>query len=244
MMNSLANSGYINRDGLNISKSSIETALLDVINMDPAVSGLVTAVAVKTSTTGYADTINLDDLTKHGIIEHDASLSRGDWLGGKGDSHSFNAEIWANTASHFTSDKISIEDMARARAAAVARANSTNPNFEFGAAQLQGSTLECTLLLGTFGDMTNGNANVKYVRTLVGTFSSFPLFPPRARKASILSPFFLFFTICLLKAKIYSQIVSAENERLPFEEGWTKPTERIVLAGIQSLSKKLLTAAI
>ncbi|KAK6827783.1 hypothetical protein PG990_009427 [Apiospora arundinis] len=202
MMNSLANSGYINRDGLNISKSSIETALLDVINMDPAVSGLVTAVAVKTSTTGYADTINLDDLTKHGIIEHDASLSRGDWLGGKGDSHSFNAEIWANTASHFTSDKISIEDMARARAAAVARANSTNPNFEFGAAQLQGSTLECTLLLGTFGDMTNGNANVKYVRTLV------------------------------------------ENERLPFEEGWTKPTERIVLAGIQSLSKKLLTAAI
>ncbi|KAK8118746.1 uncharacterized protein PG998_003372 [Apiospora kogelbergensis] len=195
MMNSLANSGYINRDGLNV-------ALLNVVNLDPAVTALVGAVAIKASTTGYADTLNLDDLDKHGIIEHDASLSRGDWLDGKGDNHKFDAAIWTNTAAHFTGDTISIEDMAKARAAAVARANATNPAFNFGAAQLQGSTLECSLILGVFGDMTDGNANTKQVRTLF------------------------------------------EQERLPFEEGWTKPKERIVISGIQNLSKKLLAVAV
>ncbi|KAK8091005.1 hypothetical protein PG994_000510 [Apiospora phragmitis] len=167
MLNSLANSGYFNRDGLNISLSDFSTVLSDVINLDPAATALVTAVGIKASTTGYADTLNLDDLDKHGIIEHDASLSRADWNNGAGDSHSFNKDIWAQTLTHFPDDTISIKQLAEARAAVIARANATHPDtFTFGAAQAQGSLLENSLILSVFGSGTEGNAVLKHVRTM------------------------------------------------------------------------------
>ncbi|KAK7981743.1 chloroperoxidase [Apiospora saccharicola] len=167
MLNSLANSGYINRNGLNISLTEFSDALLEVTNLDPAATKLVTAVGIKASTTGYADTLNLDDLIKHGIIEHDASLSRADWEDGKGDSHSFNKDIWAQTLTHFTTDTISAKQMAAARKGAIARANATHPDtFTYGAAQVQGSLLECALGLSVFGDATGDNANLKHLRVL------------------------------------------------------------------------------
>ncbi|KAK7956986.1 uncharacterized protein PG986_006208 [Apiospora aurea] len=167
MLNSLANSGYIARNGLNISVSDFSTALLEVTNLDPAATKLVTAVGIKASTTGYADTLNLDDLDKHGVIEHDASLSRADWQNGDGDSHAFNKELWADTLAHFPDDTISIKQMAAARAGAIARSNASHPDtFTYGAAQVQGSLLECALGLAVFGSATDGNANKAHLRVL------------------------------------------------------------------------------
>lgn len=169
MLNSLANSGYINRDGLNISLSEFSQVLSDVINLDPAATKLVTAVGIKASTTGYADTLNLDDLDKHGIIEHDASLSRADWDNGAGDNHHFDKGVWAQTLAHFTTDTISVQQMAAARAGAIVRANASHPDtFTYGAAQVQGSLLECALGLSVFGDETGENANLKHLRVLFG----------------------------------------------------------------------------
>lgn len=169
MLNSLANSGYLNRDGRNISLSEFSTVLSDVINLDPAATKLVTAVGIMASTTGYADTLNLDDLDKHGIIEHDASLSRADWGEGAGDGHSFNKDVWAQTLTHFTTDTVSVKQMAAARAGAIARANKSHPDtFTYGTAQVKGSLLECALGLSVFGDATGDNANLKHLRVLFG----------------------------------------------------------------------------
>ncbi|KAJ0133793.1 Cytochrome P450 monooxygenase aflV [Fusarium oxysporum f. sp. albedinis] len=89
--------GYLPRDGLNISLDDLIVAFTDAINLDPAAT---TLIGKKALTTGNNGTFNLDDLNKHGVIEHDGSLSRSDIF--FGDNHSFNETIWALTASHLT----------------------------------------------------------------------------------------------------------------------------------------------
>jgi hypothetical protein len=63
MVNSLANHGYLPRDGLNISLDDLIVAFADAVNLDPAAT---TLVGVKALTTGNNVTFNLDDLKKHG----------------------------------------------------------------------------------------------------------------------------------------------------------------------------------
>ncbi|KAI3573004.1 hypothetical protein IWW34DRAFT_824009 [Fusarium oxysporum f. sp. albedinis] len=65
--------GYLPRDGLNISLDDLIVAFTDAINLDPAAT---TLIGKKALTTGNNGTFNLDDLNKHGVIEHDGSLSR------------------------------------------------------------------------------------------------------------------------------------------------------------------------
>lgn len=66
MVNTLANHGYLSRDGLNISMADLVTAFNNSINLAPEATELVGAKALLTSTTGNADTFNLDDLDEHG----------------------------------------------------------------------------------------------------------------------------------------------------------------------------------
>ena len=99
MVNTLANHGYLSRDGLNISMSDLVTAFNLSVNLESAATQLVGAKALLTSTTGNASTFNLDDLDEHGVIEHDGSLSRADIY--FGDNHSFNATIWDSVAALF-----------------------------------------------------------------------------------------------------------------------------------------------
>jgi len=66
MVNSLANHGFLPRNGLNVSKQQIVDGFEQGINLEPASSGPVVDIALAASTTGYNDTLNLDDLSKHG----------------------------------------------------------------------------------------------------------------------------------------------------------------------------------
>ena len=63
MVNSLANHGYLPRNGLNISLDDLLVAFTDAVNLDPDATTLVGKTAV---TTGDGTTFNLDDLAKHG----------------------------------------------------------------------------------------------------------------------------------------------------------------------------------
>lgn len=68
MVNTLANHGYLPRDGLNISLADLITAFSDAINLDEAATVLVGVKALETSTTGDNSTFNLDDLDTHGSM--------------------------------------------------------------------------------------------------------------------------------------------------------------------------------
>jgi hypothetical protein len=179
MVNSLANHGYLPRNGLNISLDDLIVAFTDAVNLDPAATTLVGKQAL---TTGDGVTFNLDDLAKHGgkqselelldprlnqpVLEHDGSLSRADVY--FGDNYSFNETIWAQTSSHFTESTISIKTAAKARNERLEIAAATNPEYSLPAAQNQIGLIETALYLVLFGDAKDGNAKTEWVKTLFG----------------------------------------------------------------------------
>ncbi|CAL8581707.1 hypothetical protein XPA_007392 [Xanthoria parietina] len=127
-INALANHGYLPRHGLNISLAQFITGIREGYNFD----AIFTADAVNSyqpfTTTGYNNTLNLNDLDHHSIPgEFDGSLSRNDLY--FGDNHSFNQTIWNTVAAHFHHDTISIPVAARARLDRVTAAEAINPNF-------------------------------------------------------------------------------------------------------------------
>lgn len=198
MLNSLANHGYLPRNGQNISLAELVQTLSDVVNMDPEATRLVGVRALSISTTGNPDTFNLDDLNAHGgesgaivlaessspsvgidtvltsqVIEHDGSLSRNDIY--FGDNHSFNRSIWSSVACFFTERTISIQTAANARKARLQAAAAKNPDFNLDAGGTQISLIETALYLSVFGDPNEGNAVTRWVRVLFGKSSPRPV---------------------------------------------------------------------
>lgn len=76
MLNTLANHGYIPRDGLNFTLAQLQDGFTKAINLAPDFSIGPWDVGILASTTCYNSTLNLHDLVEHNLIEHDASLSR------------------------------------------------------------------------------------------------------------------------------------------------------------------------
>lgn len=166
MLNSLANHGYLPRDGLNIDADTLTQALSDGINIDPTTLAGAVQFAVSLSTTGNSSTFHLHDTLKHNAIEHDGSMSRDDVYNG-GDALHFNATVWAQTTALFTEDTISLETAALARAARIAKAKEANP--EYDAINNSSAGLgETALYEITFGDRVEGNAPTEWVKIFFG----------------------------------------------------------------------------
>jgi len=66
MVNSLANHGFLPRDGMNISLADLIVAFNESLNLAPAATTLVGQKALLASTTGSNATFNLDDINTHG----------------------------------------------------------------------------------------------------------------------------------------------------------------------------------
>ncbi|KAL8835095.1 MAG: hypothetical protein Q9170_003451 [Blastenia crenularia] len=127
-MNALANHGYLPRHGLNISLEQFITGVKEGYNFERQFAIFAVDIYQNFTTTGYNNTLNLNDLEHHAIPgEHDGSLSRNDLY--FGDNHSFNSTIWNTVARYFHHDTISIRTAARARSHRVAAARAINPNF-------------------------------------------------------------------------------------------------------------------
>ncbi|KAG4422121.1 hypothetical protein IFR04_004748 [Cadophora malorum] len=198
MVNSLANHGFLPRDGMNISLADLIVAFNESLNLAPAATTLVGQKALLASTTGSNATFNLDDINTHGIIEHDGSLSRNDIF--FGDNHSFNSSIWDSVAASFTNATISLSTANSARATRLAAAAAVNPEFNMTASDAQFSGIETALYMTVFADPgITSEARTEWVGVL--------------------------FT----------------EERLPYEEGWTKSEEQLTAARILALAAQVLT---
>lgn len=66
MVNSLANHGYLPRDGVGVSLADLTLAFSNAVNLDPAATMLVGLKALDASTTGDPLTFNLNDLNTPG----------------------------------------------------------------------------------------------------------------------------------------------------------------------------------
>lgn len=157
MLNSLANHGYLARDGREISMQDLISGIGQAINFDEALVRTLGTPAFATSTTGNSSTFNLDDIAKHNIIEHDGSLSRADFAV-TGDAKTFNETVWGETRGYLEAgavgavgSTVDYKTMASARSQRLATAKATNPTFNLTSSQVTVSLGESAVILGTLG---------------------------------------------------------------------------------------------
>lgn len=116
--------------------------------------------------------LNLDDLDRHGAIEHDVSMSRRDFA--QGDNHSRQADLIAEilaSANHHDDNgrEITVDDWAGLRVRRIEQQRRDNPHLVFGPVQNRLGLAEAALIQKTFGDHSRGWAvPVEYVAALFG----------------------------------------------------------------------------
>jgi hypothetical protein len=74
MLNTLANHGYLPRNGKGISRAIAIEALDTALNWDASVTNPLYDFAQPVNPAPNATTIDLNQLTTHNILEHDGSL--------------------------------------------------------------------------------------------------------------------------------------------------------------------------
>lgn len=157
--------------------------------------------------------------TANVVIEHDGSLSRADVF--FGDNHSFNSTIWGTVASFFTEDTIDVTTAARARAARLAAAAKENPEFNMTSSGVNFSLIESALYLSVFNNGSSSTAVTEWVKVMFRKSHSGH--------------------VCVNLQLTYHD---TEEERLPFEEGFTRPESIVSTAGILAKQAELAAASL
>jgi hypothetical protein len=91
------------RDGKGITKEMAVKALTNAINLDADIAKIFASVALTTNPDAHAHSFDLNHVGKHGVIEHDVSLTRDDIA--FGDNHTFNPDIWKSVLSTYGDSK-------------------------------------------------------------------------------------------------------------------------------------------
>ncbi|KAJ7586835.1 Cloroperoxidase [Mycena floridula] len=159
-LNTLANHGFLPRDGRNLTPDIVLQASQDGFNVAPELLFLAGRQGLTTGTT--LDTFTLDDIKLYNNIEHDASLSRGDFA--LGDNLHFNETIYQTLAnSNPGVDFFNATSAGQVQKQRLADSQATNPknintSKEFGA-----RTGQSALYLSIMGDPITGVAPKEFV---------------------------------------------------------------------------------
>jgi hypothetical protein len=180
MLNALANHHILPHDGRKISKEVVVKAIYDAINLDTHVGNVFASVALKVNPDNTAlpftsgqntETFDLDQLAKHGVIEHDVSLSRNDLS--LGDNLTFDDSVWDGVlASYEGRTETDFHSASKARWDRVATCKKAHQaaerKIEYGIKEVILSYGETALLLALLGDPKDGKIPIKYLKTLFG----------------------------------------------------------------------------
>lgn len=225
MLNTLANHGYLPRNGLNIDMPTLKQAFTDGVNLAPDATEFA---GKKALVAGDGTRFNLDQLKKHHILEHDGSLSRQDIA--LGNNLVLDQTIWSKTLQDFPNDQISLTDSARARKNRHAAAKAANKDYDLPLEEQMFTFIESALYQSVFGKGTDGGARKDWVRTLFGEFFFSLLSVAAWQKCD-------FDETCLTNIGNYCD--STEQERLPFEQGWSRATSAISTPTVLILTTKI-----
>uniref|UniRef100_L2FIA7 Thioesterase domain-containing protein n=1 Tax=Colletotrichum fructicola (strain Nara gc5) TaxID=1213859 RepID=L2FIA7_COLFN len=157
MLNALANHDFLPANGRGISLEITTRALRDGINVDPYVSKLLFDHAIKTNPDPNAATFDLDHLNRHGIIEHDASLTRPD--NSSGDPSVFDPEVFKETLQYWPDPIVSVKQGAAARLGRIRTSAGTNVDFEMRLEDNFRGLGEVAGFYLTLGDRVAGTVN-------------------------------------------------------------------------------------
>lgn len=162
-LNSLANHGFISRNGKGITVPMVIKAQHEVYNISTELATIVALGGLMTSDDPFSGAFDLDDLSKHNMIEHDASLSRADINLG-GDDHTFRQDIFNTVLAFFTGPNVTIPAAALARYNRVLTEKYRDSHFSYGPDQQRSAYLETALYILTMVNPKTGATPVEFVR--------------------------------------------------------------------------------
>ncbi|KAK4643001.1 hypothetical protein QC761_000370 [Podospora bellae-mahoneyi] len=162
-LNTFANHGFLPRTGKYITLDDLTNGLFNAVNFDANISAFLFDFAISTNPEPNSTWFSLDHLTRHNVLEHDASLSRVDAFHGHADI--FNQEAFDETRSHW-GDIVNVESGAAAIVARMKTCKSTNPQYslsQLGEAFILGETAAFISILGDAETLTVEKTRVEYL---------------------------------------------------------------------------------
>ncbi|KAH8658261.1 Chloroperoxidase [Xylariales sp. PMI_506] len=154
MMNTLANHGFLPHDGYNLTRDVVISGLKNGINFNETLGGIMWDQAIIANPEPNATFFTLDQLNRHNVLEHDASMSRSDAY--FGNNHVFNQTIFDTTRAYWTSETLDADMLANGKLFRQIVSRSTNPNYTFTSTVEQFSLGEVSAPIIVFGDMDSG----------------------------------------------------------------------------------------
>ncbi|KAJ6554402.1 Cloroperoxidase [Mycena capillaripes] len=160
-LNSLANHGFLPRDGKNISIPMILNAAAEAYNFQPDI--ILAAAKLGLLTGNDATTLNLDALALHNLIEADASLSRNDFA--TGDNLHFNETVFSTLANANPGvDYYNTTSAGQVQHERLADSIATNPNVTNTRKEIFFRSGASAFYLIVMGDPLTGVAPKKFVQ--------------------------------------------------------------------------------
>ncbi|KAF2691733.1 Cloroperoxidase [Lentithecium fluviatile CBS 122367] len=165
-LNALANHGLLPRDGKNLTLPNVVKGLA-AINVTAETATILFGAAIRTSSDPTSGAFTLADLAKHGIIEHDGSLSREDTALPGGDKTTLNQEVYEDFLSHFEgTTEVSIKLAAQARWGRIQASKDANPQHRYNPSDRFNSYAETGVYFQTLMDPKKGTVPLAYLKTL------------------------------------------------------------------------------
>jgi len=151
ILNTLANHGYIHRNGKNITAGSLIDVMEDILNFSFDVAAALTGLSTVLFKTTH---FNLDELNLHNAIEHDASLTRLDMA--QGNNLDLSPELLEQFIKSSSDGKVlTMTDIGAYRKHRQEDCKIQNPGCDFGIKAVIAGALEPASLLCTFGNKTD-----------------------------------------------------------------------------------------
>ena len=161
--NTLANHGYINRDGRNVTDEAIKDAFKNVFGMGDGITNLLMKQLKDLKRPD--GNLDLNALRKHNAVEHDASLVHDD--DALGPNWVVNQTLVEEMIS-YSADKqfMTPKDVGLFRKHRQQECKRTNSHYEFGPRQQVISFMQASTLINVLG--RNDKVPVEYLRTFLG----------------------------------------------------------------------------
>ncbi|KAJ7054192.1 Cloroperoxidase [Mycena amicta] len=160
-LNTLANHGYLPRSGKNISIPMMLDAAIQGFNVGP--DSIIQAAKFGLLSGNAPTTLNLNDLALHSLIEHDASISRGDIA--LGDNLHFNETIFSTLVNANPGvDYYNATSAGLVQKERLSISLATNPNVTNTPKEFLTRVRESALYLSVMGNAITGVAPKQFVQ--------------------------------------------------------------------------------
>jgi hypothetical protein len=172
MLNTLANHGFLPRDGRNFTQENVVKGLKDGLNFNTSLGALMWQQAIIANPEPNATFFTLEQLNVHNVLEHDASLSRTD--AAFGNNHVFNETVYNGSKQWWTEEVVTPKMLANSKIFRQLESRATNPNYTFTASTEEFSLGEVSAPIVAFGSFEEGTVNRTLMEYFFGEFNGHP----------------------------------------------------------------------